>query len=118
MAIYKRGRGLELGTTENKSSKWPEWDLNKEQPECESDALTTQPRCSGSIYFTLCLLGMSITAYLYFKGDFAWCTIILPLKQYDHSIKTTTKQQSTVVSVCWAFALKLFGSFLRFEDGH
>ena len=24
MAIYKRGPGFELGTTENKSSKWPE----------------------------------------------------------------------------------------------
>ena len=70
------------------------------------------------VYFTLCPLGISITPYLYFKGDFAWCTIILPLKQYDHSIKTATKQQSSVVSVCLAFALKLFGSFLRFEDGH
>ena len=27
MAIYKRGRGFELGTTENKSRKWPERDL-------------------------------------------------------------------------------------------
>ena len=71
-----------------------------------------------AFYFTLCLLGMSITPYLYFKGDFAWCTIILPLKQDDRSIKTATKQQSSVVSVCLAFALKLFGSFLRFEDGH
>ena len=61
---------------------------------------------------------MSITPYLYFKGDFAWCTIILPLKQDDRSIKTATKQQSSVVSVCLAFVLKLFGSFLRFEDGH
>ena len=69
-----------------------------------------------AFYFTLCLLDMSITPYLYFKGD--WYTIILPLKQYDHSIKTATKQQSSVVSVCLAFALKLFGSFLRFEDGH
>ena len=71
-----------------------------------------------AFYFTLCLLDMSITPYLYFKGDFAWYTIILPLKQYDHSIKTATKQQSSVVSVCLAFALKLLGSFLRFEDGH
>ena len=28
MAIYKCGQGFELGTTENKSSKWPEWDSN------------------------------------------------------------------------------------------
>ena len=45
MAIYKRGRGFELGTTENKSSKWPERDLNPGPPDCESDALTTRPRC-------------------------------------------------------------------------
>ena len=45
MAIYKRGREFELGTTEHKSSKWPEWDSNPGPPDCESDALTTQPRC-------------------------------------------------------------------------
>ena len=28
MAIYKRGQGFELGTTENKSSEWPESDSN------------------------------------------------------------------------------------------
>ena len=26
--IYKRGLGFELGTTKNKSCKWPKWDLN------------------------------------------------------------------------------------------
>ena len=45
LAIYKNGRGFELGTTEDKSSKWPERDSNPEPPDCESDALTTQPRC-------------------------------------------------------------------------
>ena len=45
LAIYKRGRGFELGTTENKSSKWPERDLNQGPPDCECDALTTRPRC-------------------------------------------------------------------------
>ena len=45
MAIYKRGRGFELGTTENKSSKWPERDSNPGPPDCKSDALTTRPRC-------------------------------------------------------------------------
>ena len=69
-------------------------------------------------YFTLWPLSISIAPYLYFKGDFAWCTIILPLKQDDRSIKTATKQQSSVVSVCLAFALKLFSSLLGFEDGH
>ena len=45
LAIYKRGRGFELGTTENKSSKWPERDSNPGPPDCESEALTTRPRC-------------------------------------------------------------------------
>ena len=46
MAMYKRGREFELGTTtEHKSSKWPERDSNPGPPDCESDALTTRPRC-------------------------------------------------------------------------
>ena len=45
MAIYKRDRGFELLTTENKSCKWPERDSNPGPPDCESDALTTRPRC-------------------------------------------------------------------------
>ena len=44
LAISKRGRGFELGTTENKSSKWPERDSNPGPRDCESDALTTRPR--------------------------------------------------------------------------
>ena len=46
MAIYNRGRGFELGTTESKSSKWPKQDSNPGPPNCESDALTTRPRIS------------------------------------------------------------------------
>ena len=49
LAIHKRGRGFELGTTKNKSSKWPEQDLNPGPPDCESHALTTQPRCLLSV---------------------------------------------------------------------
>ena len=45
MAIYKRGREFELGTTENKSSKLPERDLNPGPLACESDVPTTRPRC-------------------------------------------------------------------------
>ena len=45
MAIYTRGRGFELGTTENKSSKSPEWDWSPGPPDCESHALSTRPRC-------------------------------------------------------------------------
>ena len=43
MVIYKRGREFELGTTENKSSKSPEWDSNLAPPDCESDSLTFLP---------------------------------------------------------------------------
>ena len=35
-AIYKRGRGFELGMTENKSSKWSERDSNPGPSDCES----------------------------------------------------------------------------------
>ena len=44
LSIYKRSQGYELGTIENKSSKWQELDLNSGPPDCESDALTTRPR--------------------------------------------------------------------------
>ena len=42
MAIYKCGQGFELGTTKNKSSKWPERDSNRGPLDCESDVLTTK----------------------------------------------------------------------------
>ena len=53
MAIYKRGRGFELETAENKSRKWPERDSNSGPPDCVSDALTTRPRCHPLLKFRL-----------------------------------------------------------------
>ena len=50
MAIYKRGQGFELGTTEKKSSKLSERDYNLGPPDCESDALTTRPTCVPNNY--------------------------------------------------------------------
>ena len=38
------GLGFELGTTDKKSSKWPQRGSNPEPLDCESDALTTQSR--------------------------------------------------------------------------
>ena len=38
LAIYKHGRGFELGTTMNKSSKWSGRDLNSGPPNCKSGA--------------------------------------------------------------------------------
>ena len=43
LAIYKRGRGFELGTTKNKSSKWSERDLDSGPPNCKTSALTARP---------------------------------------------------------------------------
>ena len=45
LAIYKHGRGFELGTTMNKSSKWSGRDLNSGPPNCNSGAQTARPRC-------------------------------------------------------------------------
>ena len=68
MAIYKRGREFELGTTEHKSSKWPERGSNPGAPDCESDALTTRPRlalrirriCSSNEKYSLGLRNQEI----------------------------------------------------------
>ena len=45
LANYKCGEGFQLGTTDNRSSKWPERNSNPGQPDCESDSLTTRPHC-------------------------------------------------------------------------
>ena len=43
MAIYKRGREFELGTTEHKSSKWLERDSNPGPPDCADHSATLPP---------------------------------------------------------------------------
>ena len=63
MAIYKRGRGFKLGTTENKASKWPERDSNPGPPDWESDAKTTRPR-----YFPVVVL-VVVVGYAVCKCD-------------------------------------------------
>ena len=46
LAICKHGRGFEIGTTENKSTKRSGQDLNSEPPNCKSSrALTTRLCC-------------------------------------------------------------------------
>ena len=43
--------------SDNKSSKWPEWDSNPGPPDCKSaDALTTRPRCLYKKTNLLCKL--------------------------------------------------------------
>ena len=45
LAIYKRGRGFELGIAVKKSSKWPERGLNSgPAPNYKPCALTARPR--------------------------------------------------------------------------
>ena len=45
LAIYKRGLGFELGTTEIKSSKWSVLNLNTGPPDYKSSTLTVWPPC-------------------------------------------------------------------------
>jgi len=45
LAKYKRDKGLEDGTTENKSSKSPERDSNSGPADDESEELTTRAYC-------------------------------------------------------------------------
>ena len=45
LAIYKCGLGFELGTTENKSSKWSVLNLNTGPPDYKSSTLTMRPCC-------------------------------------------------------------------------
>ena len=45
LAFYMRGRGFELGTTVNKSSKRSGRDVNSGPMNFTSGALTTRPRC-------------------------------------------------------------------------
>ena len=55
MAIYKHGRGFQLGTTEKKPSKWLEQDVNSGPLDCERDALTIHLHC------LLILLSLSLS---------------------------------------------------------
>ena len=47
MAMYKRSRGIEPGTTWNKSRQWSERDLNSGSPNFKSDAQTTRLLMTG-----------------------------------------------------------------------
>ena len=48
LAIYKHGRGIELGTTENKSRERPGRDLNSGPTDNKTSALTSRPYCLPS----------------------------------------------------------------------
>ena len=45
LAIYKRGRGIELRTTVNKSRKWSERNINPGWVDSECDSQIARPRC-------------------------------------------------------------------------
>ena len=58
--FYKRGRGFELTTTENKSSNRSEYDLNSGPLNCKSSALTT--RQASSYQFSMLILKRDVIA--------------------------------------------------------
>ena len=60
LAIYNRGQGFELGTTENESSKWTERLLD-----FKSHALDTWPRC---LHKGHCLL-LLVNDYFSYKNS-------------------------------------------------
>ena len=63
--IYKCGEGFELGMTKNKSSIWPELDLNPRPLNCKSD-MPTLDHAAPTNYHTVPLImgGMESTTPL------------------------------------------------------
>ena len=62
LSIYKRGRGFELGTTENKSSKWPERDFEPGTTGLQvrrADPSATLPPLKETSWIAPCLLEVS-----------------------------------------------------------
>ena len=89
MAIYKRGREFKLGTTEHKSSKWPERDSNPGRPDCESDALTTRPRC-----LPLCVNSRSPIQYDFLAGAKAILySVNMALERSSYDLEMKTREQ-------------------------
>ena len=63
LVIYKRGRGFELGATEKQIQVVARAELEPEPRDCESDTLTTPPRCLWWL-MTICILKYSNVATL------------------------------------------------------
>ena len=55
LAIYNHDRGVELGTTENKSRMWSEWDMNPGRPDFKFGALIT-----GKPSMTIAFIKMAV----------------------------------------------------------
>ena len=95
MAIYKRGRGFELGTTEEKSSKLPEGDSNPGPPDCESYALTTRPL----------RLFLHPVFVLDFLSEFAAHVVFFILQEIEHL--THLEQYTLSSDLSQGYALKM-----------
>lgn len=54
LTIYMCGQRFEFILNENKSTKWPEQDLNPEPLDCKSDTLATRPHCLGHAVYLDC----------------------------------------------------------------
>ena len=59
--MYKHSQGFELGTTEKKSSKSLELDLNPGLLDWESDGLTTRPCCLQIFIFASTIWNDNVT---------------------------------------------------------
>ena len=101
MAIYKRGRGFELGKTKNKSSKWPEGDLIPGLLDCESNALTTWPHC----------LLQSMFWFLCFRVFCHWP--LLRTQPNQPRTRNICTMPDLRLRYCQAFLLFLFGVWIK-----
>ena len=72
MALYKRSRGAEPGTSSNKSSWWSEQGWNSGSSDFKSGARTTQPRWPRESHLNLKI----------FRGKSDYFAIILPCRHF------------------------------------
>ena len=86
MVIYMFGPGFDLGTTENKSSKWPhgERDSNLRPPDSASEALTTRPRYLLLLHCTYGGPAKVSRTFQYPHGNLNFHTAILKFKSTYH----------------------------------
>ena len=107
MTIYKRGRGFELGTTENKSSTSPERDSNPGLPDYESDTLTT----SSSVKENLIQLGKPLLGIAQELFDLAFL-------QYEELCRSKRVLSSAVVCIILEHKKAISNSCFNIQSYH
>ena len=121
LAIYKRGRGFELVTTVNESSKRSWRDLNSGPPNGKFSALTTQPHCF--------LKSIEVDS-VDWSSEAKQPVASLVEQQYNPKLGQISRWLNVInySQACWAtdqgrkqsvyiqsFASKMVGFFLQFE---